>query len=406
MTYRQFVVPRDIFYGPGALDALRTLPGKRVLVVTDPVVRRLGIVERVETILRGGDVEITVFDKTDTEPTKRTIETIFSIAQDFRPDTFIGLGGGSAIDAGKGAWVLYEHPDLAALSLPDIARELPRRVLRGKAKYAAIATTSGTGSEVTCMAVINSPDVVSLLRVVMRSPQLVPDVAIADPELVRSMPPELTANTGFDALVHAIECYVLTPPSDIVDSLAVGAARVVMEWLPVAVADGENMKAREKMHMAALQAGMAFSNGRIGLVHVAADQIDFAFRLPHGRACALMLCPSFAFLYPGYRERLVNLAVLLGISGADDRTRVNNLLRNLDGLKQKVGIPLAIKEIGEEKVFQAQLEPMVEGYMNRVRAVWIKMTPDARRAAGMPGTVDELKELFTHAWNGTWAELT
>ena len=406
MTYRQFIVPRDIFYGPRAFDVLANLTGERALIVTDRGVRSLGLVERADKILRAKKAEITVFDRTEPEPSKSTICDIFSLAQDFQPDFFIGFGGGSPIDAGKMGWVLYEHPDLATRSLPEIARELPRCTLRHKAKYIAIATTSGTGSEVSCMAVINNHDVEPLQRVILRSPHLVPDVAIADPELASSMPPGLTANTGFDAMVHALESYVLTPPSDLIDSLAIGAAKTIWEWLPRAVADGRDMMARDKMHLAALQAGMTFSNGRLGLVHVTADQIDPAFGIPHGMACALMLCPAFAFLYPSHEARLSSLAASLGIAGVDDQTKVANLLTSLDQLKQKVGIPLAIKETGrKEDCFQAKLDQIANGYMDRISPISTRLTPDARRAAGMLMSIAEAKELFTHAWNGTRAEL-
>jgi len=289
----------------------------------------------------------------------------------------------------------------------EIARELPRRQLLHNVRYIAIATTSGTGSEATTYAVINSHDVEPPIRVVLRAPHLVPDVAITDSELASSMPPGLTANTGFDALVHAIESYVLTPQSDMVDSLALGAARTIWEWLPVAVADGTDMTARDKMHMAALQAGMAFSNGRLGLVHVTVDQMSIVFDIPHGLTCALMLCPAFAFLYPSHRARLVSLAASLGMAGADDRAKVNSLLSGLDQLKQKVGIPLAIRDTGLEKdSFQAKLDLMAGGYMERVSPMSSRLTPDARRAAGIPESVDEVKELFTHAWSGTRAELS
>ena len=406
MAYRQFVVPRDIFYGQGAFNVLATMPGERVLIVTYQGVRGLGLVERAEEILRTNKTEIAVFDRTELEPSKSTVCDVFSIARDFQPDLIIGLGGGSSIDAGKMGWVLYEHPDLATRSLPEIVQELPNRTLRHKAKYAGISTTSGTGSEASCIAVINNHDVEPTARVVLRSLHMVPDIAVADPELASSMPPGLTANTGFDAMIHALESYVLTPPSGLIDSLAIGAAKAIWEWLPRAVADGKDMQARDKMHLAALQAGMSFSNGRLGLVHVPADQIDVAFGIPHGMACALMLCPAFAFLYPSHKARLSSLAASLGIAGVDDQTKVANLLTGLDQLKQKVGIPLAIKETGqEENYFQAKLDSMADGYMKRISPLSTTLTPDARRAAGMLMSTAEAKELFTHAWNGTRAEL-
>jgi len=290
----------------------------------------------------------------------------------------------------------------------EFIQEGRTRELRKKAKYVAIATTSGTGSEVTGVAVVTDRDVKPPYKAPLGSPSIIPDMAIVDAELAASMPPEVTANTGFDALVHAIECYVLTPPSDMVDALAIWSANTIWEWLPKAVADGKDMQARDKMHIASLQAGIAFSNGRLGLVHGLAHQIGGAFHIPHGRANAFMLCPVFAFLYRVYKARLSSLATLAGIGGEDERTRTANLLAELDKLKEKVGIPLAIKDSGlEESQWQEQLELISSDYMNQMTRIprLAGLSDDERRAIGIPGSADDVKEMFTHAWNGTTAEL-
>ncbi len=406
MAYRTFAVPRHIYTGPRALESLGTIEAKRVLIVTDSVIRSLGIVDRVEKILQTNNVETQVFDQVEPEPSKKTAWNAFSVAQDFKPDTIVGLGGGSSMDVGKVAWVLYEHPDLASLPFVDFTREFRNRELRKKAKYVAITTSSGTGSEVTSSAVVTDWDVKPPNKAGLTSRQIIPDVAIADPELTASMPPEVTANTGFDALIHAIECYVLIPPSDLVDSLALWAARTIWEWLPRAVANGKDMLARDKMHMASLQAGMAFSNGRLGLVHVPAHDIGAVFHIPHGRANAFMLCPAFAWLYPTHKERFSSLATALGISGRGRRGKAENLLAGLDQLKQAVGIPLAIKNTGIDSAhFQAELDPIVDFYMNRIGKNIANLSPDRQRISGFPGSADQMKELFMHAWNGTRAEL-
>ncbi len=407
-TYRTFTTPRNIYYGPGALESLSTVPGQRALIVTDSVVRGLGLVERVEKILHANNIETAVFDKVEPDPSKETVWSAFHVAQDFKPDLFIGLGGGSSIDTGKAAWVLYEHPDLAERPFLEFIGEVARRELRKKARYVAIATTSGTASEVTSAAVVTDHDMKPPFKAGFGSRQLVPDVAIADPELAASMPPAVTANTGFDALIHAIECYVLTRPSDMVDSLALWAANTIWEWLPEAVTNGTNMEARDKMHLASLQAGMAFSNGRLGLVHGLAHQLGAVFHTPHGRANAFMLCPVFAFLYPTHKARLSSLATSLGIAGQDDQAKIANLLTGLDKLKEKVDIPLAIKDSGlAESEWQEQLELISNDYMNQFARspAAARLTPEYRRAMGIPVSTDEVKELFVHAWNGTRAEL-
>ncbi len=398
MPYRSFSVPGNIFYGYGSLEALKRVKGERALIVTGPNISSSGIVERVKNLI-AGKMEVAVFDRVEADPSSGTIRSIFSLAREFKPDLFIGLGGGSPMDAGKAAWALYENPDLADLSVTDIQRELPRRELRKKAGFVAVPTTSGTGSEATRFAMVTDETQKPHSKVSCYSSHLVPDTAICDPELAITMPPEVTANSGYDALVHAVECYVLTEPSELVDSLAVRAARLILEWLPVAVSDGKNKEAREKMHMAALQAGMAFSNGTLWLVHLTAHELGSILELPHGLTCALMLNQSFAFLYRSHRKRLASLAASLGIDGGDDNTAVNNLLDTFNSLKSKVGIPLSIKAAGiEEDIFSIKVDSIIERCVGQLN-----------RYAAAPGlftmTADEVRDIYRHAWHGTSPEL-
>jgi alcohol dehydrogenase class IV len=408
MAYRAFITPRSIYYGPGALQSLTLVSGQRALIVTDPGVRAQGLVEKVEQVLGANNIKSAVYDKVEPDPSRETVTAVATLALEFKPDLFIGLGGGSSIDAGKSAWVLYENPDMMKLSFLDFLREVPRRELRKKAGYVAISTTSGTGSEVTAAAVVTDRSVTPPFKAGFGSRHLVPDVAIADSELAASMPPIVTANSGYDALVHAVECYVLTQPSDLIDSYAVWSANTVTEWLPKAYSHGGDMQARDKMHLAALQAGLAFSNGRLGLVHGLAHQIGGTFGIPHGCANAMMLCQCFAFWYPTHRSRLSSLASLLGVSGKDDLTRVNNMLIDFDNLKKKVGIPLAVKDYKlDKKRFDEMLNPISDDYMaQQARSPFVsRLSPEERRNAGIPVSVDEVKELFLHAWNGTRPEL-
>jgi len=408
MAFRAFITPRQIFYGPGAVQSLSMVGGTRALIVTDPGVRAQGILDKVQKILEPLNIQTAVYDKVEPDPSRETVAAVFALAQEFKPDLFIGLGGGSSIDAGKCGWVLYENPDMIKLPFLDFLREVGRRELRRKARYVAISTTSGTGSEVTAAAVVTDRSVSPPFKAGFGSRHLVPDVAIADPELAASMPPAVTANSGYDALVHAVECYVLTAPSDLVDSLAVWAARTIMEWLPKAFAHGDDIQARDKMHLAALQAGIAFSNGRLGVVHGLAHQIGATHLVPHGRANAFMLCQCFAWLYPTHKARLVSLANLLGVSGRDDRAKVNNMLIDFDNLKKKVGIPLAMKQSGiDKKRFDEMLEPISADYMaQQMRSPIVsRQSAEERRAAGVPTSVEEVKALFMHAWNGTRPEL-
>ena len=408
MAFRTFITPRTIYYGPGALQSLTGIGGQRALIVTDPGVRAQGLVAKVEQICASGNIKTAVFDKVEPDPSKETSWAVFALAEEFKPDLIIGLGGGSSIDAGKTGWVLYEHPDLAKLAFMDFLREVGRRELRKKARFVAISTTSGTGSEVTSAAVVTDRSVNPPYKAGFGSRHLVPDVAIADPELAASMPPAVTANSGYDALVHATECYALSQPSDMVDALAIWSARTIFDWLPKAYTQGNDMQARDKMHLAALQAGIAFSNGRLGIVHGMAHVIGATFGIPHGRANAFMLCPCFAFLYPAYKARLISLAGLLGISGTDENAMINNLLARLDDLKKKVGIQLAIKDSGlDKKRFEEMLELISVDYFNQVNRSPInsRMSVEERRKAGVPASLDDVRGLFLHAWNGTRAEI-
>jgi len=406
MPHRTFVVPRYIYSGPGALESLSTVSGQRAFIVTDPVIRTLGIVEQVEKILHANGIETQVFDEVEAEPSKETAWKVFSRMQGFNPDMIVGLGGGSAMDVGKVAWVLYEHPDLAGLPFSRFEREFRARPLRKKAQYVAITTSAGTGSEVTSSAVVIDRDVDPPYKAGLSSQQIIPDVAIVDPELTVSMPPDVTANTGFDALIHAIECYVLIEPSDLVDSLALWAAKTIWEWLPKAVENGQDIQARDHMHVASLQAGMAFSNGRLGAVHVPAHDIGAQFHIPHGRSNAFMLCPVFAWLYPHRKARFGDLASFLGFTGRGNRGKTEKLLAGLDQLKQTVGIPLAIKDAGiDSNLFHAKLDPVIESYMARFGNNIANLPLKVRRNIGLPTSGEEVKQLYIHAWNGTRAEL-
>jgi alcohol dehydrogenase class IV len=406
MAYRTFIVPRHIYSGPGSLDSLSTISGQRAFIVTDQVIRGLGIVEQVEKLLQASHIETRVFDQVEAEPSKDTAWKVFGLLDDFKPDIIVGLGGGSSMDVGKVAWVLYEHPELAKLEFTLFEREFRKCELRKKAKYVAIATSSGTGSEVTAAAVVIDWDRKPAYKAGLNSPHIIPDVAIVDPNLTLSMPPEVTANTGFDALIHAIECYILIEPSQLVDALAIEAARTVMEWLPKAYHNGQDVLARDKMHTASLLAGMAFSNGRLGAVHVPAHDIGAAFHIPHGRSNAFMLCSVFAWLYPHRKQRFADLASALGIGGRGYRGRARNLLAALDQLKQEVGIPLAIKDAGINSTkFHSEIEGIVDFYMQRIGKGLSRLPLKRQRIIGLPTTAEETKQLYLHAWNGTRPEL-
>ena len=385
----RFCVPREITFGWGALSALRFVDGSRAFIVTDKLaMRELGFTEKVVAALKEKGMETMVFDQVEPDPSRDTVNKGYAEAAKFQPDLFIGLGGGSSLDATKITWLFYEHPDMAEMSWGDIVAGVRRRKLREKARFVAIPTTSGTGSEVTPAAVITDTTVEPHLKKGIFFRELYPDSAIVDAELASKMPPEITANTGFDALVHAVECFVLSDPSDMVDMVAIQAARHIFEWLPRAVEKGDNVTAREKMHLASTLAGMAIGNAGLGIVHNLSHQLGGAFHIPHGRGNALMFCYSLAKLMPTRGARLVEIARVLGTEGASDTQVAERFLASIDELKAKVGIPLSIKETGvDEGKFMGLVDKMTENAME-----------DPQGASGLPQ--ETVKEMLLKAWEG------
>lgn len=403
MAYNVFTAPREIYYGAGALAAVAGVPGKRVLCVTDSGVKAMGLADKLDGILKRKGAETAIYDQVEPDPSRETVGKIAALADDFKPDLIVGLGGGSSIDAGKAAWVIYENPAFAALSVMQVIPKIAQCVLREKARYVAIPTTSGTGSEVTKAAVVTDNSINPPYKGAWNAPQIVPDVAICDPELTLSMPPGVTANTGLDALSHAIECFVLTEPSDLVDAMALSSARSIFSWLPKAYRNGQDMEARDKMHMAALQAGLAFANGTLGIVHMMAHIMGAEFHIPHGRAIAYALIPTFEFLYTtARRKRLVSLADALALEGKSEQTKVQSLLQIIDDLKEATGIPAAIKDsdLPEEK-YMAATDAMIKSYQNRLSLIPPVMLP----FFVLPKTIDDMRELFVRAWTGERAGL-
>jgi len=381
---RRFFAPREIDYGWGALEVLKRVTAKRALIITDPLVQKLGHVARVETILNGNGIETKVFNKVEADPSRETVTEVATLANEFQPDILIALGGGSPIDAGKAAWAFYENPK----PFPDISKAVRHATFRQKARYITIPTTSGTGSEVTSMALITDRNVDPPFKVLLLAADMAPDIAINDPELASTMPPHVTADTGSDALVHSVECFLLTaPPSDIVDALAVKAANTILAWLPKAVANGKDRAAREKMHMAATMAGLAFANGRLDLVHATAHQIEVAFGIAHGRACALMLCHVLAYLFPRVAARAGELAAALGFQATNEKEAMTRLVTAFQQLKKDIDMPSSIKEMGivGEATFRSKLDAMAQNTLTGC----------------LPGpTAEDVKQLFLAVWDG------
>jgi alcohol dehydrogenase class IV len=394
MPYKRFIVPREIIHGWGALRALKSVETRKAFIVTDSTIVKLGCLDKVKAILDEKGTESRHYDQIEADPSMATVKKCLAQVMDFDPDLIIGLGGGSPIDAGKAVWAFYENPDLAEMGWDELQRTLFRCKLRQKARYIAIPTTSGTGSEVSFGAVVTNYQEDPPVKKLLVSFQLTPDMAIVDAELASTMPSHITADTGFDALVHAVEGFTVNETTDMVGSLAVTAIKTIVEWLPQAVADGTNVTAREKMHLAATMAMVACSNSGGGLNHDLAHQLGSFFHITHGRANAVVHCHFLAWLFNYNPERLALLAREMGMDVKDTRDGAQKLIAAMRDLRNKVGLPGSIKEMGiDEGDFMSKLDKLVEYTL-------------ASGISPQKPSLDEVRELFLKVWEGAEPELS
>lgn len=389
---KTFVTPKNIIFGWGALEYLKGVQGKKAFIVTDPTMKSLGFVEKVVGYLKEAGLETEAFTEAEPEPSRANVEKGAKAMSEFAPDWIIGLGGGSAIDVGKAMWVLYEYP---GISWEQIVAPAAAPLLRQKAQYIAIATTSGTGSEVTCAAVVTNRTLDTPVKEVIVGSEITPDIAITDPELSSQMPPKVTAATGMDALVHAIESYTSIAASDIDKSLALSAIQMVFDYLPKACADGRNQVAREKMATASLMAGMAFTNSFLGIVHSLAHQVGTQYRVPHGAANSLMLPYVIQFNAIAVSELYAEIACALGIEYDNNREATQKLVEAVKQLQRDIGQPSNIKGYTttygtEEKIFFADLDKLAENALNDICVYNNPRVP----------TLKDMRDLYTCAYHG------
>lgn len=278
----RFTLPRDLYYGKGALEQLKNLDGKKaMLVLGGGSMKKFGFVDKVVAYLKEAGIETQLFENVEPDPSVETVMKGAAAMREFEPDWIISMGGGSPIDAAKAMWVFYEYPET---TFEEIIQPFSFPTLRKKAKFLAIPSTSGTATEVTAFSVIT--DYEKGIKYPLADFNITPDVAIVDPELAETMPQKLTAHTGMDALTHAIEAYVSTLNSPFTDPLALKAIHMVFDYLPASY--NKDMEAREQMHYAQCLAGMAFSNALLGIVHSMAHKTGAAFstgHIPHGVRC-------------------------------------------------------------------------------------------------------------------------
>ena len=359
----RFTLPRDLYHGKGALDALKDLKGKRAIVVVGGgSMKRFGFLDKVEANLKAAGMEVALFEGVEPDPSVETVMKGAKAMQEFQPDWIVAIGGGSPIDAAKAMWAFYEYPDttFAQLCIPF---NFP--TLRTKAKFCAIPSTSGTATEVTAFSVIT--DYHKGVKYPLADFNITPDVAIVDPDLAETMPKKLTAHTGMDAMTHAIEAYVSTLHCDYTDPLALHAIKMISEDL-VASYNGD-MDARDRMHNAQCLAGMAFSNALLGIVHSMAHKTGAAYtggHIVHGCANAMYLPKVIKYnaKEPEAAKRYAQIAKFLGLAGATDMERTDALIAHIKGLNAKLDIPACIKDyeggIIDEKEFLEKLPTVAE----------------------------------------------
>jgi alcohol dehydrogenase class IV len=379
-----FVSPQIIF-GEGALDAIDELEGRRALVVTDATLVQLGLVDKVKVHLDRAGIEMRTFDAVEPDPSVQTVRQGVQAAQEYGPDWIIGLGGGSPMDAAKAIWVLYERPDLEAAEINPF---VPLG-LRQKARLITIPTTSGTGAEVTWGIVLT--DTEEQRKMGLGNRENVADIAIVDPAMAAGMPPQLTADTGLDALTHAVEGYTCTWHTDLTDGLCISAARHVFQYLPRAVADGSDMEARERMHNAATCAGLGFGNAMASMAHAMGHVLGAVFHVPHGRAVGLCLPITIEFAAREAPERFAEVAALLGCTQAEGEEGARALAGSIRDLCRIIGNPTSIAEASiESAAFEAQLDKLVDDAFNDTQILTACRAP----------SYDELRQLFLYAYQG------
>lgn len=351
MDMHWFRIPRDIVYGFGTLGYLREIPVKRAVIVTGGrSMRKHGFIDRASEHLRAAGAEVRVIEGIEPDPTVDTVERGAREMGEFGPDLIVAIGGGSAIDAAKAMWVFYEHPDA---KFEEIIKPFEIPELRKKARFVAVPSTSGTASEVTCASVITDPR--SRVKYPLLSYEITPDIAIIDPELPLTMPPSVTADTGMDALTHAIEAFTSTKRSHFTDPLALEAIRLVFRYLPAAFRDGSDREAREKLHYAQALAGLAFTNAFLGIVHSMAHSIGAQFGIPHGRANAILLPFVMAYNASDAAPLYARIAESLGLDDEGDSTL--RLIEAIRELQRTVGIPTTLREAGiSEEEFRARID--------------------------------------------------
>ncbi|MBU3209982.1 1-propanol dehydrogenase PduQ [Clostridium algidicarnis] len=389
-----FKVGPNVYFGVGKLEELSKLQCKRVFIVTDPFMVTSGMVTKVTENLDASNIQYEIFSDIVPDPPLETISKGIKAMDAFKPEALVALGGGSAIDAAK---AISHFRDLINKALNNVSENK-------KVMLIAIPTTSGTGSEVTSFSVVT--DKKYNIKYPLVEESMVPDMAILDATLVKSVPNFITADTGMDVLTHAIEAYVSTEHSDFSDALAEKAIKLVFEYLEKAYKNGNDLEAREKMHNASCIAGMAFTNASLGINHSMAHILGGRFHIPHGKANAILLPYVIEFnadlssenrfdnktQYSDTAIRYAQIAKFLNLTSSNNvREGVKSLVRAINSLKKTLSIPHSVKEVNiSKKDFDDNLKELSEIALNDSCTITSPRKP----------TVEEFNTLFNAVYEG------
>ena len=345
----RFTLPRDLYHGENALEALKTFTGKRaVICVGGGSMKRFGFLDKAIAYLQEAGMEVKVIDGIEPDPSVETVMNGSAVMREFEPDWIVAIGGGSPIDAAKAMWIKYEYPET---TFEDMCKVFGLPKLRTKAKFCAVSSTSGTATEVTAFSIIT--DYAKGIKYPIADFEITPDVAIVDPALAQTMPKKLVAHTGMDAMTHAIEAYVSTVHCDFTDPLAMHAIKMIQRDL-VNSYNGD-VNARNEMHNAQCLAGMAFSNALLGIVHSMAHKTgavfaDYGAHIIHGAANAMYLPKVIAFnaKNPEAKQRYGIIADIMNLGGSNDDEKVALLIAALRKMNDDLNIPHCIKNYGAD----------------------------------------------------------
>ncbi len=368
----------EIVFGEDALDYLAEIQGHKAFIVTDENIVALGFVARVQAQLSQAGIETAVFAEVEPDPALQTVQRGAQAASAYEPDWIVGLGGGSCLDAAKSIWIQYERPDLA----PDEVAPVGTLGLRQRARLIAIPTTSGTGAETTWPIVLT--DVAEHRKVSIGHPENIPDIAIVDPLFVGQLPPQITADTGIDALTHAVEGYTSQWHNDFTDGLCLKATRLVFDYLPRAYEHGnDDPEAREKMHNAATIAGLGFGNSMAAMAHGLGHALGALFGLPHGRAVGLFLPYTIEFTVRGpLPTRYADIARFVGLPAADEAQGAASLVQAIRDLARRIGQPTSLQQAGVSRQdFERKLPKLVDHALNDSAMVLSPRFPEEEEAS-------------------------